>query len=418
MKIEPVADFMARRYGIAVDRLPGPSVRMLLEKLDAFSGPAVPEAQGIIQGTCSIGETMFLRHPEQIAALVELLPSLPSSGAGGRLRVWSAGCASGEEAYSLAAALGARAPQVEVIGTDLNAAALERAREARYGFWSLRGVEVAAASDWLSVDAQVGVRAQVSVRDHVKRRVRFERLNLVDDAYPQALDVVFCRNVLLYFTADAAAAVFHAMHAAVRPGGVLFVGPFDHRPAMAGWSEERLGEVGFFRRDPAPTSTPPTPARTVEVFSPDPTPALHLDEPADEGSLPARLAEARSLAGERQVDAALSILQRAAERHPLALAPLVLAAMVADEAGRPAEALAAARRAAFLAPDDALPNFLMGLSLRLVGDRDFALARFHAARRALTRLADPRAPIPQGEGLMPQQLERMIDAHVRAIARH
>ncbi|ACL67415.1 MCP methyltransferase, CheR-type [Anaeromyxobacter dehalogenans 2CP-1] len=172
----------------------------------------------------AVRETSFWRHPEQLAALARLAGGRPAP-----LRLWSAGCASGEEAYGLAmllreagrdAAAGDR-----ILATDLSARALEAARRARYGPRALRRVPPAIAARWLLPAGSDGARV---VHPDVRAPVELRHHNLVRDPLPgPPFDAVLCRNVLIYFDPAVAATVLRALLAAVRPGGWLVLGPVE-----------------------------------------------------------------------------------------------------------------------------------------------------------------------------------------------
>ncbi len=152
--------------------------------------------------------------------------------------------ASGEEAYSLAhpaleeevqsvAAAGAAIPPL--LATDISRAALARARRAVYGAWSLRGDGAAAAAPYLQ---PAGGRYVVS--DAIRRRVRFEYLNLALDVYPSlatdtwGMHFVLCRNVLIYFNAETIQAVARRLYDTLAPGGWLLTAASD--PPLAGYA--------------------------------------------------------------------------------------------------------------------------------------------------------------------------------------
>jgi chemotaxis protein methyltransferase CheR len=168
-----------------------------------------------------VAETLFWRHPEQLEALREL-----AFGREGPLRLWSAGCASGEEPYSLAMALAeaGRAGRGDLIlATDLSPRLLARGRAGRYGAWALRRMPEALRRRWL-----VGEPPEVEVRDELRTPVTFARHNLVaDPPPPTAFDVVVCRNVLIYFDPVVAAEVLYKLLGATRPGGLLVLGPVE-----------------------------------------------------------------------------------------------------------------------------------------------------------------------------------------------
>lgn len=160
---------------------------------------------GIAQLT--IGETYFFRNAAHFAALRErVLPELLERRAGvGSLRLWSAGCATGEEPYSLAMALADALPasppwQVSILATDLNPQFLERARAALYGAWSFRETR-----DELRERCFTPEGPRWRLRPELRRQVLFARLNLAEASYPAvangtvALDLIFCRNVTIYF---------------------------------------------------------------------------------------------------------------------------------------------------------------------------------------------------------------------------
>jgi chemotaxis protein methyltransferase CheR len=175
----------------------------------------------------TVGETYFLRHVEQFQALAErAVPErLGIPGRTGELRVLSAGCSSGEETYSLAIVLreAGLAASATILGVDVNPAALAKAREALYTTWSLRSVPDSIRRRWFTAEGD-DVRLDPSIRS----QVRFERHNLaVEDPVlwqPESFDVVFCRNVLMYFAPDVMAAAVGRIARSLAPGGFLFLG--------------------------------------------------------------------------------------------------------------------------------------------------------------------------------------------------
>lgn len=142
------------------------------------------------------------------------------------LRVWSAACSTGEEAYSLAMvlqeALGDAVP-FKVLGTDLSGKALRRAVEGVYSEESCARVPAALRLSHLEPS---GTRGCLRIRDPLRRKVTFGRLNLVSDALPfrQPMDAIFCRNVMIYFQKGTQAALIGRLAAQLRPGGWLYTG--------------------------------------------------------------------------------------------------------------------------------------------------------------------------------------------------
>ncbi|BDG04068.1 CheR family methyltransferase [Anaeromyxobacter oryzae] len=169
-----------------------------------------------------VTETAFWRHPEQLDAIARRAAAAP-----GPLAIWCAGCATGEEPYSVAMALldAGRAGADRIVATDLSARALAAAGEARYRPRALRRLPPA-LERWLEPADEDGARR---VRAEVRAAVRLARHNVVSDPPPPGgpFDVVLCRNVLIYFEAPVAADVLRRLVAALRPGGALVLGPVE-----------------------------------------------------------------------------------------------------------------------------------------------------------------------------------------------
>ena len=203
----------------------------------------------------TIGETYFFRDPLQFAFVrTQALPELRRRrGREHRLKVWSAGCATGEEAYSLAIVLAEErdGQPAEVLATDLSPMALAKAAAAIYPAWSLRGSDAAAARPYLRRRGTM-----FALVDGIRERVQLRRLNLASDAYPSpttglcAIDLVFCRNVLIYFDRATTAAVARRLFATLAPGGFLVTGASDPLLVDHAPFEVLLTNGGVFYRRP------------------------------------------------------------------------------------------------------------------------------------------------------------------------
>ena len=180
-----------------------------------------PEELRVLGTRLSVGETYFFRHLEQFLAYAEALRTIGS--ARGRIRVRSAGCSTGEEAYTLAMVARERAPEVcvAVEGVDINREALAIARRAVYGRWSLRATSAEQEAHWFLRRGN-----EATVAPAIRDVVSFVEGNLLAAATWQAppWDIVFCRNVLMYFTPAAMTALVDLLVDAVAPGGYLFLG--------------------------------------------------------------------------------------------------------------------------------------------------------------------------------------------------
>ena len=211
--------------------------RLGLDAFDLRRAIGAPgDARDALVTEITVGETFFFREPGQLDFLREsVLPALRESIGDTRpLRIWSAGSATGEEAYALSMVLreaGWPWPAA-ILGTDLVPARLASARRGRYTQWSMRGAPEAMIERYFRREG-----AHFVVREDIRRDVEFRVLNLVADEYPSSksgvidMDVVFCRNVLIYFDMPNVEMIVRRLLASLAPGGWLFLGASD--PAIA-----------------------------------------------------------------------------------------------------------------------------------------------------------------------------------------
>lgn len=227
-----------------------------------------PELSRVITRAIGIGETYFYRHPEHFELLARDV--LPDCIAKRRfpIRAWSAGCATGEEAYSLAACLLSAADQVEgatveVLGTDMVEEHIQQATRGIYGNWSLR----VPVPDGLLVPQEGGM---FSVSERVRTVTRLQRLNLLDPLPEDhgLFDVVMCRNVLVYLREEAARAVVDRIASAVAPSGVMIFATLDIDHVPAGFERVRTTPLNVFvRSDARRSSRVAPPPESAPVWS-------------------------------------------------------------------------------------------------------------------------------------------------------
>lgn len=230
------------------------------------------------------GESYFLRDRGQISLLQShILPDLLARRAKERtLSVWSAGCSTGEEVYSLAilldqigteCSLDLAGWRITLLGTDLNPAACRHAQAGVYGKWSFRGVPAEIQSRYFLPHGA----DQWRVKEPLRRFVRFHPLNLLQDAYPAAgsVDLILCRNVLIYMTDPAIVQVVEKFAQSLRPDGYLLTGHGEFQgQSRQGLISQLLPGSTVYRRQTQPsgtTLTPPTDARSINRGTP-PTP--------------------------------------------------------------------------------------------------------------------------------------------------
>lgn len=173
----------------------------------------------------TINVTKFFRNPETFAAVArELIPALYAR-VEPQLRLWSAGCASGEEAYSLAilmhryaTAEGRRFDRVEVLGTDVDRASLAAAERAVYLEPTLSDTPAELRQLYFSMQPPYRIPAEV------RARVHFRRLDLLRESFPEPQHLICCRNVIIYFDRVTQEMLFEKFAAALLPGGFLVLG--------------------------------------------------------------------------------------------------------------------------------------------------------------------------------------------------
>ena len=193
-----------------------------------------------LAGVLTVGETYFFRDPHTMQmAESEILPALIRSrrGKDRRLRLWSAGCSTGEEPYSIAIMLHRLLPDLDqwnitLLATDINTASLNRAIDGVYGRWSFRGTPASLERSYFTEEPD----GRLKVVEKVRRLVSFEYLNLAADSYPSlatntnAMDLIFCRNVLMYFSAETVRSVLGKLYLSLVDNGWLVVSPAEHLP--------------------------------------------------------------------------------------------------------------------------------------------------------------------------------------------
>jgi chemotaxis protein methyltransferase CheR len=197
-------------------------------------------AWDLILAHLTIGETYFFRNGPQFDALREsIIPDILRRRADTHgLRVWSAGCATGEEPYSLAMTIRDLLPDpalwhASILATDINPQFLERARTALYSDWSFRET-----SDDLRARFWIKEQNRWRLRPEIRHMVMFARLNLAEPSYPSivngtsAIDLLVCRNVTIYFDQATTRQVVERFYKTLVPGGWLIVGHSEPQASM------------------------------------------------------------------------------------------------------------------------------------------------------------------------------------------
>lgn len=394
----------------------------------------------------TVGKTSFFRDERQFAALAELLPGWLSKARleGRRLAIWSAGCATGEETWSVAIAAleaGAEPAELELLGTDVNPAAVEFARRGSYPLARIEGL----SEDRLARHFERN-GAEAAVRPQLRRAISaFEVHNLTDRRHPApaagSWDAIFCRNVLIYFDLPTMRQVLDRFHAALRPGGYLFLGYSESLFRLYEGFElvERAGSFVYRKPEqprPAPSAptavsfpppVPPRPPRPPERTServPErptqipppaaPAPAARVPDLQEIGAAIAagRFGEARTALEERVTrfpgdlgarltlanlydllrlpEPARACYEAALEMEPLHAETHLLYGIHLLAGGEVRAAADALSRALFLDPDLGIGHYFLGRCRERLSDLEGARRAYHNAVRAFAEGKRPR----------------------------
>ncbi len=175
-----------------------------------------------VRDTLTINVSEFFRQPERFIELQQKwLPQLLAKRK--QLKIWSAGCSIGCEPYSLAMILNELDPRGAhtIIATDVDMPILNRARDGRgYLGAEVRSVPAPIAKKYFVEEPGGTFR----IADELKRKIQFRRHDLLSDAYPADLDMILCRNVVIYFTDEAKGHIYKGFAQSLRPDGLLFIG--------------------------------------------------------------------------------------------------------------------------------------------------------------------------------------------------
>jgi chemotaxis protein methyltransferase CheR len=434
---------------------------------------ADPDYRGVflehVTAQLTVGETFFFRNEHHFQALAEqVFPQIQRENkANKEIRIWAAGCSTGEEPYSLAILLDGLLASgagwhVSILATDLNSEFLERARRGLYREWSFRGTEVHRDRRYFVPE---GKRYRLLPR--ILKRVRFAYLNLIKDVYPSplngtlGLDLIVFRNVAIYLKAEIVNAIIDRFYRSLRPGGWLLLGETELN--LAGTRQfdvQRFGQAIFYRKqsETAASDKPAGPALPDSLLpAPWPLSAAPAPPPRDiaqqtrlealasrddgrstppplEERLEHHLNRREFTESERLIDAvsarkerakarlryvlhllscarirqAREMLEKCLSEDPLQIEAHLLQASLAEEAGDPAEAERAYRRALYLDRQCAIAHFHLALVQQGQGN-------FENSRRSLktvlelTENRDPNGLAEHSDGVCHGRLREMAE---------
>ena len=231
--------------------------REALPSLDALAmrlrGPSSERLAQEMTELLTTNESHFFRDGKPFEHLKSILPGLHAARpVGTPIRIWSAACSTGQEAYSVAILLaeaqeahpGMRARRFEIIGTDLTTAVLERAREAVFTQFEVqRGLQI---RQLMKHFTQTETRWQA--KDYLRGFTRFQQANLLQDQRALGrFDVIFCRNVLIYFDLPTKSRVLGSIAGQLAVDGALYLGAAETALGLTDRLEPLLGQRAVYR---------------------------------------------------------------------------------------------------------------------------------------------------------------------------
>jgi chemotaxis protein methyltransferase CheR len=224
-------------------RVPQLGLSSFDEYIKLVESPAGAAELSSMVDALTTNKTSFFREAQHFGILGEHSKAVLQSR--GSLRIWSAGCSSGEEPYTIGMTLHQAIPglsgmDVRILATDISSRILERARSATYDEGDVSGIPSQILRRFFTTH-QMGAAARYVVSDSVRSLVRFARLNLMDP-WPMRgqFDFIFCRNVMIYFDAETQKTLIARFYEALRPGGFFFVGHSESLSGRSGAFEYRM----------------------------------------------------------------------------------------------------------------------------------------------------------------------------------
>lgn len=356
-----------------------------------LSAPLTRQMNEILASHLSVGETYFFREKHSLEIFGEqvLLQLLQSRRQNERcFRIWSAGCSTGEEAYTLAILLDRLVPDLKewnitILATDFNPKFLRRAAQGVYGEWSFRDAPIWLRERYFTKCGE----GRFEIHPRIRKMVTFSYLNFAEDVYPSlsnntsAMDVILCRNVLMYFTAQRAKRVTGNFYRALVDGGWLIVSPaessnsllspftpFDfsgavlYRKIVNAESQSQVREHPALQKFSETEVTPP-----LSFVAPEEPAAARIRAEkvshlpvlqSDECEAPPRMA--RNCANQGRLSEALEWCEKAITADKMNPLHHYLRATILQEQGHHEIAIQSLMRALYLDPDFVLAHFSLG----------------------------------------------------------
>lgn len=399
----------------------------------------------------TVGETYFFRDPKAFSVLeYEILPPLIQSRQDSRfLRIWCAACCTGEEPYSVAMILKKLIPdigswRIKILATDINQTFLRRASEGLYGEWSFR-----ATADHIKQQYFIPKRNnKFQIDSEIRKMVQFEWMNLAEtgsfsDPTFAGMDIIFCRNVLIYFDAEHARRIVSSMNNCLLPDGYLFVGP-NELPVANDPSFQSLHRAGAIVLQKTTAQLPEDFAQPLFLFTDMPENANAsenlptLEEAQDSynvgnyeeaaallsqrcdnggGDFSSLILLAKSLANQGELKNALKWCDRAIKANRLNATAHYLRATILQEQDATNECMHSLRQALLMDANFIVAHLNLGILLKQMGEHKDATKHFKSVLKLLDKLGENEI-VPESEGTTASGMKVIVSSLMKEQTRH
>lgn len=382
-----------------------------------------------LAGYLTIGETYFFRDKKVFNSFeTKIFPEFFDArrGRDQNLRIWSAGCSTGEEAYSLGILLARILPDLEdwnisILATDIDPNSLKKAAEGVYGEWSFRDTPSWIKERWFEKRGR-----NYAVAPRIKQMVTFSSLNLVDDEYPailngtNAMDIIFCRNVLMYFSRERAYRVIANLARCLVDRGWLVIGPVE---APGSRLSPLLHPVTFpetilYRKGTLPESgvqqAIALPAEAISIPATNETDHLAKTRPVTADTRPQKhdfgqmAVQARLLADQGKLADALTLCEAAIQIDKLNPTLHYLQSTILQEMNRSDDAEAALKRTIYIDQEFTVAHFVLGHLMQRRGKAREAEKHLEKARTLLKSSGHDEI-LSEAEGLDADRLIELMN---------
>jgi chemotaxis protein methyltransferase CheR len=392
-------------------------------------------------GLVTINETHFFRNQPHFVALREhILPNLVKrkEKTDRTLKIWSAGCSTGEEPYSIGMTLLNALPfpqtwNIEILATDIDYQVLARAKAGIYNKRSLRTIDSARRAEYFD-----SIGGMFYLHKRLKKMVEFRPFNLAREPYPLAKggswDIIFCRNVMIYFKKEQTKRIIHNFSHCLGEDGYLFLG---HSESLFGVSDEfSLIEIGntYAYQKTAVEKANRQESEEPRVFSPRRARLLRKPNRAEPGKRPAQirqerlaenaplpddaqtyLAAGRTAADNGEYEEAAAQYQKALEREPLSAEAHFSMGVISEQLNNLDRAVDEYRKSIYLDDTCALAHFNLARIYHLIGRNEDASREYNNAIRKFKVLSD-REEVKFSGGFSAGLLVRICQGKIQELA--